>query len=270
MSPQIKPESPVVDPQSLVRQVAEQLGLESLDPAIRKEVLRELVRSYWGDLPTYSTLTEPLIMEVQAATVGAGVVPIFKHPDNGEIYAVMLRPGTHYTGPHYVANSDDPHYMIAGGFINLSCSAEIHGMPTVISRRAEQPHEGAVRELVEEIVDPERKPIILPHPDRLFPMIAKTLTFKTGEIRVVIGYVLELDGGETERILDHIKKVDDDPEYRAACRANTVSQGSGLPEVCRVDAIPLSRVLSDDFKLLHPDQRSLFERIHGWASYHQL
>jgi hypothetical protein len=151
--------------------------------------------------------------------------------------------------------------MIAGGFINLSHNNAVIDLNSRNTLRAEHPQEGAVRELKEELVDDHKNPIISPDPDRLLPVITKTLTFPSGERRVVIGHALMLLEAEVERLLLHLQRVDVDEAYRQACRAHTTNSETNLPEVCRLDVIPLDVVIAEDFRLLHPDQSSLFQMI---------
>lgn len=247
-------------PAQLAARIEQQFRLGSLPSDFRREVLEGLVGITWGPLPPYSTLSRPEISEVAKATVGTGIVPIFKHPESGEWHAVVVRPGTHYQGSRYAADPSHPYTMIAGGFINLTYA--LSPAAEKLSR-AEHPQEGAVRELREEIKDSQGASLLEVSPDRLRPVDTLTLSFKSGEKRVVIGYLLELSDEETTRILAHTKKTQEDPSYRRACRGHTLNAESGKPEVCQVDVLPLAKLIDEATTLLHPDQRSLFNKLHA-------
>ncbi len=246
------------DPATFAAEIEQQFRVGSLPTGFRREVLRALVAGCWGALPPYSTLAAPEVSEVARATVGTGVVPVFRHPESGQWCAVVVRPGTHYQGPRYAADPRCPYFMIAGGFINLSDSVSSHDG---VTKRAEHPAEGALRELMEEIVDPSGTPILQPSPDRLVPVDTMTLSLRGGEKRVVIGFLLELNVEETSRILSHVSRTQADAHYRALCRERTINQESGHPEICQVDVQSLGELVRPELNLLHPDQRHLFDRV---------
>jgi hypothetical protein len=241
--------------------IIKQFELGSISAPLRQEVLRFLVERVWGELPPYSTLRMPEISVVAKATVGTGVVPVFKHPVTKEWHAVVVRPGTHYQGSRYPADPTEPYFMIAGGFINLSKVPEVPGVIPSQNQRAEHPAEGAVRELTEEIVDAEGAALLDPKPERLYPVDTLTLSFPSGEKRVVIGFRLELTDAEAQKIIAHADRVRTDSEYRRACRNHTINRETGKPEICQIDILPLSKLTEADARLLHRDQRSLFEKI---------
>lgn len=253
-----------IEPNVLARQIIDDFRLEDLSVGLCREVLRALVRDLWGDLPPYSTLKAAEISVVEKATVGSGIVPVFMHPIEGRWYAVVNHAGTHYVDQRsptsLPTDEDEPFFMIAGGFIDLSKTVGIPGLVEENDQRGEHPREGALRELMEEVVNDRGDPVLCPHPDRFIPMDALTLTFKSGERRLVIGHVVRLQDQEIQTILRHVARLDVDDIYRRACQGHTVNPSSGKPEVCRVDVVPLED-LATSSKLLHVDQRNLFATI---------
>ncbi|MCB0353912.1 MAG: hypothetical protein KDD64_10320 [Bdellovibrionales bacterium] len=236
-------------------------SLASLPGNLKRELALELLTGLWGDLPSFSNLVAPEVSVVKKASVGTGIVPIFRHPETNEWCAVVQRPGTHYLSERYPAEKETPFYMIAGGFINLASSPGIENVLSGNPARGEHPAEGALRELAEELVGERGEPLLTPEFERFLPMDALTLSFPNGERRVVIGYAVELNREETDRILSHVDRLNRDQEYRRTCRKHTVNPDSGEPEVCRADIVPLSELVDDSTALLHTDQRSLFRRI---------
>lgn len=241
--------------------IAQHFRFAQMPESLRREVLRELVEQQWGELPVFSTLKRPEISVLAKATVGAGVVPIFMHPSKQTWHALVLRPGTHYKGERYPAIADDVFFMLAGGFINLSETISLADIILPNPNRAEHPFEGAVRELTEEVVDDTGKPILTPAINRLFPMDALTLSFPSGERRLVIGYVLSLTDAEISKVVAHVDRVKSDDLYRRRCRMHTVNSASGHPEVCQADIVPLSELITKECRLLYADQRGLFKTI---------
>jgi hypothetical protein len=251
--------------QSQAKQLADaiidQFSLDKIPVPLRQEVLRKLVGESWGELRPYSTLRMPEISVVAKATVGTGVVPVFRHPVTKEWHAIVVRPGTHYQGPRYAADPAEPYFMIAGGFINLSKVPEVPGLIAGQSLRAEHPAEGAVRELTEEILDSNGAPLLQPAPERLYPVDTLTLSFPSGEKRVVIGFRLELEPDEAARILAHTERVRTDPTYRRACRNHTINSETGKPEICQIDIVPLGELAKPETKLLHRDQKGCSRKL---------
>jgi hypothetical protein len=224
----------------------------------KKSLIRSVVKENWPELPSYSTLPSPVVEEVQKATVGTGVVLIFK--ENGIHKAVVVKAGTHYQGPQYKADPDLPTYMISGGFINLTKTEGSQTVPAN-SSKAEDPQMGAVREMEEELIDDKGEPLMKVDPSRLKPMDTKTLTFPSGERRVVIGMLLELTPQEVAIIKEHVGRMEQDETYRHAVRAHTINSETGKPEICTVSILPLKEIIEGKHTLLYPDQKSLFEKV---------
>lgn len=228
-------------------------------PGDAKENIRRIVAAAWPGLPSYTTLCAPVVEEVQKATVGTGVVMTFK--EHGIHKAVVVKAGTHYESPRYTADPAVPTYMISGGFINLTDTPGTALTPPSPGK-AEDPRVGAVREVEEEMVDDQGKPVLTVDPSRLRPMDTKTLFFpKTGEHRLVIGFHLELTPEEAATVKAHVARLEGDEAYRRAVRAHTENEETGKPEICTISILPLKEIAEGRHKLLHPDQRSLFQRI---------
>lgn len=226
--------------------------------AQRKELLKTLVEKHSPKLPPYSTLPFPVIEEVQKATVGTGVVAVFK--EHGVQKALLMKAGTHYQNSRYAADPATPTYMIPGGFINLT-QTEGTLLTKPDDKRAEDPRTGAIRELEEELVNDQGQALLSIDPARLKPMDTKTLTLPWGERRVVIGFMLELDAGEAATLRSHVQRLEGDEAYRHAVRAHTVNDETDKPEVCAPCIQPLKEVVEGKHILLYPDQRSLFAHI---------
>ena len=231
--------------EELIVQIKALVDAAKLTALQRKDLLRAVVAQNWPEPTNDWQLKTPIIEETQKASLGTGVVLTFK--EHGVQKAVMLKVGSHYQGPRYAADPSDPTYMIAGGFLNLI--------------KGEDPQVGVVRETGEELVDDKGNPILTIHPDRLKPMDTKTLTFSSGERRVVIGFMLELSPAEAQTIKAHVSRLENDDEYRRAVREHTKNPDTGKPEVCTVSILPLKEVLDGKHKLLHKDQMSLFKKI---------
>lgn len=256
----VTPSETAPTPAETLAQINEAIKRLGLDPQAQKAFLRQAINESWPGLPVFSTLQHPQIMEVQTATVGTGLVPIMDI--NGVPHALMMKAGTHYQGKFYSADPAIPTYMIAGGFINLTTTEATAIMPANPGK-GEHPRIGAVRELEEEFVDPDGKPILQLHADLLQPMDTLTLTFPSGERRVVIGFSVDLGEQDIDTVRAHVAKLAGDRDYRHAVRAQTVNPDTGRPEICTAAILPLREIVAGQHNLLYPDQVSLFQRINA-------
>ncbi len=237
------------------KRIREIFNEEGLQGKALKEALRELVRESWPDLPPWSTLDAPQITEVQTATVGSGIALLFR--EKGVWKAVMAE-----TGAHYAKNAPDaaPSYMIAGGFINLTDTPG-SSLVAPVKGRAEDPRTGGARELEEEFKKPGGDPLLAVDPSRMKPMDTLTLTFGSGEKRIVIGFMLEMNPDEIRTVKEHVARLETDPAYKAATAAETINPASGLAEVGSVKIFDLADIANGNCNLLHKDQQSLFKVI---------
>jgi hypothetical protein len=219
-----------------------------------KATLREIVRENWPGMPPWTTLDAPVIQEVQTATAGSGVVLTFV--ENGVRQVVLAQAGGHYP---QAEKSAEPLYMIPGGFINLTRTPGSSLVPA--SASPEDGRTGAAREIEEEFKKPDGAPLLQVAPDRLKPMDTKTLLFKSGERRIVMGFMLELSGEEIATVKAHVSKLAADPGYRDATSRQSLNHDSGKPEVDTVAILPLDAAADGSCKLLHQDQQSLFQAV---------
>lgn len=247
---------PNSDTLSQIKTLIGELGLSNRD---KQNLLQAVVAENWPELPSYSTLQTPVIEEVQKATIGTGVVLTFE--EDGMRNVVLMKAGTHYKGSRYEADPSKPTYMIPGGFINLTETKGTIFTPANPAK-AEDPRVGAVREMEEELVNDGGSPMLSTAPDRLKPMDTKTLTFPWGEIRVVIGFMLELTAPEVQSLKAHVARLESDANYRNAVRAHTVNSETSKPEICTVSILPLTEIIDGNHRLLYPDQKSLFKKIY--------
>ena len=218
-----------------------------------KDALREAVGAAWPDLPPWSTLTAPVIEEVQKASIGSGVVLTFV--EDGVRKVVLGQAGYHYKNPKTPGPMPES-YTIPGGFIDLTSTK---GSAKVAAADApEDPRTGAAREVEEEFRLADGSPLLAVEPARLKPMDTKTIAFANGEKRVVIGMMLELTPAEAATVKAHVAQLAADPSFRAAVGRQTINPASGHPEVCDVKIFGLDDVAAGKVNLLHKDQQSLF------------
>ncbi len=234
-----------------IRDIFDKAALSDKD---KKEILREVVKENWPNLPVWTTLDGAVVEEVQKATAGSGVVLTFM--EGGVRKVVLAETGDHYAKP---GEANVPAYMIPGGFINLS---ETPGSTLVAKSSApEDGRTGAAREVEEELKNPDGSPLLAVDPKRLKPMDTLTLAFRSGEKRIVIGMLLELNADEVKTVKAHIANIAASPAYAAATAAQSINPDSGKPEVSNVAIFDLSDVAQGKVNLLHKDQQSLFKVV---------
>jgi rfaE bifunctional protein nucleotidyltransferase chain/domain len=223
-----------------------------------KDALREAVGATWPDLPPWSTLKEPAIEEAQKASVGSGVVLTFI--ERGVRKVVLGQAGYHYKNPAMPGPMPES-YTIPGGFIDLTSTKG--SAKVAASDVPEDPRTGAAREVEEEFKRADGSPLLAVEPARLKPMDTKTIAFRSGEKRVVIGMMLELTPDEVAIVKAHVAAMAADPSLRAAVGRQTINPASGYPEVCDVKIFNLDDVVAGNVNLLHKDQQSLFGLVKG-------
>ena len=236
----------------LVHQVSAILQHSGLSENELKASLSEIVQGNWPSLPVWSTLKSPVIEEVQKSTVGVGVVLTFK--EHGIQKVVVAEAGDHYRKPQ-----GNEFYMIPGGFINLSATT---GSTLVAeSSNPEDPRVGAAREVEEEFKNADGSPLLVVEPSRLKPMDTKTLLLPSGEVRIVIGMMLELTPEEVRIVKEHTAKIAAEPAYKEAAANQSINSSSGKPEVSSVAIFPIKYITEEKQALLHKDQLSLFKIV---------
>lgn len=227
------------------------LGLSERD---LKSFLRRLVADLWPSLPEFSKLEAPLVEEVQKASVGVGAVLTFR--EYGVQKVVLARAGSHY--PRAVG---EPHYMIPGGFINLSFTEG--STQVAASSEPESPRDGGAREIEEELRvpngTPKGAPLLSVDPKRLKPLDTVTLNMGPTNKGLAIGMMMELSPQEVATVKAHVERMATDATYRDEVAKLTINSETGKPEVADVMVVPLRDLAEGKFKLLHGDQISLFK-----------
>ncbi len=174
-----------------------------------------------GGLPNYSSLTAPTLHKVKTTTVGSFVVCYGM--DTGikrEPVVVLIERSE--KGPN-----GEPRYGVLGGYTELGNN----------HTAGEQPKEGAVRELKEEALDDQGKPIISPSPDRL-KILMSGIDYKNPALPTNYnGHSLALEAQELTALKLHADKLENDTDYRAA----VTQQSNG--EVANVRIMPLAEVV---------------------------
>lgn len=238
----------------IAKQIREIFEKAALSPKEQKQVLREIVKENWPDLPVWTTLDGAVVEEVQKATAGSGVVLTFE--EGGVRKVVLAQTGDHYAKPGEAAV---PAFMIPGGFINLSSTP---GSALVAASSApEDGRTGAAREVEEELKNPDGSALLKVDPARLKPMDTLTLAFRSGEKRIVIGMMLELTSDEVKTVKAHIANIASSPAYAEATAAQSINHDSGKAEVSNIAIFTLEEVAQGKVNLLHKDQQSLFKVV---------
>ncbi len=192
---------------------------------IKASLTSEFLSAAYGKMPGYSTLAAPALHVVKTATVGSFVIchgtDTAAGATRGEpLIAIVKRTDK---GP----NGED-RFGLLGGYTTLGTE----------KTGGEQPKEGAVRELKEEAIGPDNQPIISPNPDRL-KLIDSGIDYKNAKLPTNYnGHTLELTAIELASLKEHSRKMEQDPEYKAAVL--TASGG----EVADLKLLPLSEVLA--------------------------
>lgn len=255
------------------KKLAEAIKQSGLKGPSLKEALRAAVGEVWPDLPPWSTLAAPVIEEVQKASIGSGVV--LTYVDQGVRKVVLGRAGSHYPGETNKAGRRIPAYTIPGGLIDLTSTKGSILVPP--SDAPEDPRTGAAREVEEEFRLPDGTPLLAVDPARLKPMDTKTIAFRNGEKRVVIGMMLELTPAEVRAVTAHSMKIATDLDYAYGIATQSINPASGKPEIEHVEIYDLDAVVAGRVNLLHKDQQSLFGLVkahfdarpaapHSWRS----
>lgn len=105
----------------------------------------------------------------------------------------------------------------------------------------EQPREGAVRELKEEVLDNTGKPILSPDSARL-RIITSGLDYRTTEHPTHYnGHALELNASELSALREHARKLQKDTAYQAAVKKQSQGEISGLLIVPVSDIMKMKR-----------------------------
>jgi hypothetical protein len=116
------------------------------------------------------------------------------------------------------------------------------------------------REIEEELRHIDGSSLIAVDPARLKLIDSDTLSFSSGEKRIVTGFVLSLTQGEVLRIQHHIAMINKDEDYRDKVSAHTINDQTGFPEVHSLEILEFDDFLSGRKELLHADQLPLLQK----------
>jgi hypothetical protein len=237
---------------SVVDSIKEIFFKAGLDGKDLKSTLREAVAAVWPSLPPWSTLSAPIIEEVQKTNIGCCALLTFT--EDGVRKVVIGVSGPHYKGH----DPDQPRYVMPGGFANLSSTEGSTFVPQ--SDHPENARVTAARETEEEFVLPNGEPLLPIDPARLMPLDTDTLAFPNGEKLTVIGLMMELNDSEVSKIKSHVEKLNTDAVHKKAAMEQTLNPGSNLAEISDITILRLDDLAGKKYPLLHADQQSLFER----------
>ena len=178
----------------------------------RQIVAGPLAEFAYGRLPNYSNLTTHNVTNVATAMVGSFVVCYTAEPVTREPMVILVKRGD--KGP----NGED-RFGVPGGYTNLDF---IKGSTySAVSSFGEQPAEGAVRELREEIVNAAGDPILDIDPARL-RIIKGGINYNKGRLSTQYnGHAVELTAAELVDVKRHIDRLHDDPVYRQTAQAKS-------------------------------------------------
>jgi hypothetical protein len=230
---------------TVLARVMSELMISFPDLDFKKIVAGPLAEFAYGTLPSYSNLTVHKVTNVATAMVGSGVVCYANDPLTRQPLVMIIKRGD--KGPE-----GEDRFGITGGFTTIDWSVDIKG---------EQPTEGAVRELREEIVDADGRPILDIDPARLC-IVETGIDYRAarrgGLPTQYNGHVIELTPSELARVRQHINKLDHDLDYQQA--VGIQSKG----EVAGVLLIPLADAIAIDLcHFTHPHEVNLFKHLQG-------
>lgn len=187
-----------------------------------------------------------------AFTAGCGAVLTFV--EGGVRKIVLAQAGAHY-------GTGEPRYTIPGGFLNhLKKAGSKHVQ--AIPGKPETAYEACAREIEEELRLCDGTPLFDIEPRHFKMMDTDTLFLHGAERRIVMGMMYELNEQQVRRLHGHMRYLQQDEHYRAACAGYSRNDESGLPEIETLKVFDLADVVAGRVPLLHNDQHSLFVRVH--------
>ena len=197
---------------------------------IKASLTPRFLAEAYGKMPGYSTLEAPALHNVKTATVGSFVIchgtDTSAGATRGEPVIAVIKRG-------------DKGYGVTGGYTDLGSE----------KTAGEQPKQGAVRELGEEALDDNGKPIVSPDSSRL-QLIMSGIDYRNTKLPVNYnGHALELTTQELSALKRHSTRMQNDESY-----SKVVSEKSG-GEVANMQIMPISEVLKlDRESFTHPHE----------------
>ncbi len=238
-----KQSSMTLEQRAFVQRVMAELSVSFPDLTAKQIVAGPLAEFTHGLLPSYSNLSAHNVTNVSSAMVGSFVICHAIEPDTKETVVVMIKRGD--KGP----NGED-RFGVTGGYTDLDSTAA--STFTAASHVGEQPAQGAVRELREELLDANGSAILDIDPQRL--SIIKTgidyrQVAKGGLATQYNGHAVGLTAEEFDRVQQHVQKLASDPDYKKAVETKSGGEVSNVIIVKLADAIKM-----DGGQFTHPHE----------------
>ena len=214
---------------------------------------RELAIEVFGPLPVWSTRDGNYqISPTTRMELGSFIIPYYSDsmpgkPETERNHISILLQKRSDTGP----NGED-RYGVFGGYTNADFV--MHG-EIMDKSRGEQPEEGALREMNEELLDDKGKPILDIAEDRLNHVISCN-DYSKRPGTAVTGFTLRLTPDEFSAVKAHSESMENKLDYRNAVRA--ASGG----EVKQVLIMPLETILAmRENQFTHPHEFKAIQKI---------
>ena len=193
-------------------------ALKDLWPDAAPEKILAAANNLSNNLPAWSTLDMPEVQTVKTTAVGSFVLC------HGQ-----------ETGRDTVSGKKEPSILLikrsdgklgaTGGYTDLGGK----------DKAQEQPKEGAVRELGEEMLNDSGEPILDLEPRRL-TLVSSGIDYQQSLPVSYSGHTAELNSLEFAKVKLHCERLDTDPAYKSAVRGH--SEG----EVSNADLVPISEI----------------------------
>jgi hypothetical protein len=177
---------------------------------------KELATEVYGPRPVWSTRDDYQISASTRMNVGNFLIPFHvahaaRNRDRGrhdEVFIVFQKRAD--KGPR-----NEDRYGALGGYINADYVA--HGGKVIDRSRGEQPEEGALREMNEELVDDQGEPILDIAAARIAHVHA-SCDYRIRPGTVVQGFEVRLTNREFAAVKAHSGRMANDPGYAMAVR----------------------------------------------------
>ena len=207
----------------------------------------EFAKAVLGDLPDYSNRDNYMMTNVTTATVHAFVICFYKDQINQKTYFILQkRRELNQAGVNKLG--------ALGGFVNLDTNPDKKhpNLNDAVTIPGEQPADCAVREIAEEAVDNNKKPLLQITPDRLH-LLHSGVDYRGCDENTQrtqnTGYALELSSDEFNLICKHAQQIDQDPAYKQVILDNTDNETHGF---LVIEGVDLHHLQADNFA--HPHE----------------
>ncbi len=196
----------------------------------KTEIIQELAKNVLGPLPGYSNRENYQITNVTGLAPGSFLIPYHidktqRNTDSGRNGLPMI----------FMQRRSDKLSIGKGVYGAFGGYTNVDDNPAKNSKK-EQPNEGAIRELGEEVVNDKGNPVIEPVPSRLKLLCAGN-DYRPNPAVAYTGFSLELDKTEIKALTSHIQKMQTEPNYK------TKVQEASHGEVAEIMSMPINEVL---------------------------